>query len=265
MQIIKLNQMKKTIQILIIFGIIFMSCNQKKQRPEPGFYKNLYTHEILNKSEYNDLFGKLYKEYYDSIKGAPYITFQFESLIETKDSIIQPFKYDVRVGKEYKLRSRTYEKKGMSISSRIFKTIDGDSIQIGGNQTKPTVINLWFIGCRGCVAEIPALNRLQEKYADKVNFIAITFDDKKDVLKFLRKKDFNYKHIASKDYRYKETSTEDYLKYIGSYPYPENIFIDRDGTIKYIEGGLPSNEDLDLVIKHFESIIDELLLPTKTI
>lgn len=240
-----------------------MSCKQKTKRIEPDFYKNLYTNEIINKSEYNDLFSKLYKEYNDSTKGSPYIAFQYENLIETKDSIIQLFTYDVRVGKEYKVRAHTYEKIGMSIPSRIFKTIDGDSIQIGGNQTKPIVINLWFIGCRGCVAEIPALNRLQEKYAGKVNFIAITFDDEKDVLKFLKKKDFNYKHISSKDYKYKESSTEDYLKYIGSYPYPENIFIDRNGTIKYIEGGLPDAWDLDLVIKHFESIIDELLLPTE--
>ena len=253
--------MKKTIQILIIFVIILMSCKQKTKRPEPDFYKNLYTHEIINKSEYNDLLSKLYEEYSDSTKGSPYITFKYESLIETKDSIIQPFKYDVRVGNEYKVRAHTYEKIGMSISSRIFKTIDGDSIQIGGNQIKPMVINLWFIACGGCIAEIPALNRLQEKYADKVNFIAITFDDEKDVLKFLRKKDFNYKHIASQDDRDKETSIEDYLKYIGSYPYPETIFIDRNGTIKYIEGGLPHGEDLDLVIKHFESIIDELLIP----
>jgi thiol-disulfide isomerase/thioredoxin len=257
--------MKKTIQILIIFGILLMSCNKKKQRPEPGFYKNLYTNELLNKSEFNDLHAKLYKEYYDSVKGVPNISFFFERLIETKDSSIQPFKFDVRVGKEYKVRSRNYGKIGTNIHSRIFKTIDGDSIQIGGNQTKPTVINLWFIHCGGCIAEIPALNRLQEKYADKVNFIALTFDDEKDVLKFLIKKDFNYKHIASKEYKYGETNTEVYLKYIGSYPYPENIFIDRNGTIKYIEVGLPPAEDLDLVIKHFASIIDELLLPTKAI
>jgi thiol-disulfide isomerase/thioredoxin len=262
MQLLKVNRIKG-ILILIILGIVFMSCNQKKQRPEPGFYKNLYTNEILTKSEFDDLFGKLHKEYFDSIKGVPDITIQFENLIETKDSIIQPFKYDVRVGKEYKVRSRTYEKIGMNIPSRFFRTINGDSIQIGGHQTKPTVINLWFIGCGGCVAEIPALNRLQEKYADKVNFIALTFDNEKDVLRFLKKKEFNYKHIASKDYRDKETSTEDYLEYIGSYPYPENIFIDRDGTIKYIEGGLPHDVDLDLAIKHFASIIDELLLPVE--
>ncbi len=75
----------------------------------------------------------------------------------------------------------------MNIPSRIFKSLDGDSLQIGGKQTKPTVINLWFIRCGGCVAEILALNLLHKKYASKVNFIALADDDAKNVKKFLKK------------------------------------------------------------------------------
>ncbi len=243
--------------------VLMTSCQQNHKRPEPDYFKNLYTEEILNEYEFAQFYQSLKEEYYDSIEGFPYIGIRAEELIKKEDSIILPFKYDVRVGKDYKVRSRSYDKIGMNILPRIFKTIEGDSIQIGGNQEKPTVINLWFTTCGGCIAEMPALNRLQEKYADKVNFIAITGDDEKDVLKFLRKKNFNYKHIASKDISYKETSMENYIKYIGSYPYPENIFIDRKGTIRYVEGILPNEKDLDVAIQYFESIIEELLQPIK--
>jgi thiol-disulfide isomerase/thioredoxin len=144
----------------------------------------------------------------------------------------------------------------MDITPRTFQTLDGQIIRIGGKQSKPTLINLWFIACPGCVAEMPALNRLQEKYADKVNFLALTFDKKESVNNFLLKKSFNFKHI---------TNCRDFINKIGSKPYPENIFVDRNGTIRYIEGGLPPSENLDLVIKHFESILEELLQPTRVL
>ncbi|MBK9510889.1 MAG: TlpA family protein disulfide reductase [Cytophagaceae bacterium] len=102
------------------------------------------------------------------------------------------------------------------------------------------------------VAEIPALNKLQENYADKVNFIAITFDDDKKVLRFLKNKEFNFKHI---------TNANQFIEYIGTKPYPENIFIDKDGFIRNIEGGLVKTR-FRFRAKYFGSIIEKLLLPT---
>ena len=85
---------------------------------------------------------------------------------------------------------------------------------------------------------------------DKVNFVAMTFENKRSVLSFLKKKEFNCKHI---------TDANDYINQIATKPYPENIFIGRDGHIKYIEGGLADSKDLDSVIKYFESIFENLL------
>ncbi|WP_339625591.1 TlpA disulfide reductase family protein [uncultured Winogradskyella sp.] len=75
----------------------------------------------------------------------------------------------------------------MQIQQEIFTSIDGEKISLAGNQSKPTLINLWFIQCPGCIAEMPALNRLKEKYEDKVNFISLTFEQEDDVRKFLKK------------------------------------------------------------------------------
>ncbi|MBK6979928.1 MAG: TlpA family protein disulfide reductase [Cytophagaceae bacterium] len=244
--------MKITIQYLLIGIILLSSCGQNR-RPKPDFYKNLYTQEILNKTQYLELIKSLSAKYNDSTKTIPDIKIHFKSLEISNDSIIQPFKYDVRIGNEYIVRADSFEKIGMKISPKTFLTTNGERIQIGGKQTKPTLINLWFVECGGCVAEIPALNKLQENYADKVNFIAITFDDDKKVLRFLKNKEFNFKHI---------TNANQFIEYIGTKPYPENIFIDKDGFIRNIEGGLGKNEDLDLETKYFGSIIEKLLLPT---
>jgi len=245
--------MKTKVLIFSIFLILFLGCKQKYKRPTPNFYKNLFTEELLSESEFKQLIDSLHEKKFDSIKGVKNITMHFYKLIISNDSVIQTFNYDVRVGNEYLVRAESFEKIGMEISPQTFITTNGDSIQIGGKQTKPTLINLWFVECGGCVAEIPALNKLQEKYADKVNFIAITFDDEKKVMSFLKRKEFNFKHI---------TNAVKFIEYIGSKPYPENIFINRDGFIQNIEGGLSNHEDLDLVIKYFDSIIEKLLLPT---
>lgn len=246
--------MRRLISLLLILTASISVFAQKKGRPEPNFYRNLYTGDILNKKEFEEFRQALYTDFNDSIRRNVNITLRFMSLKISNDSMIQSFNYDLRVGNEYKKRANTYDKIGKDITPRTFQTLEGQNIEIGGKQLKPTLINLWFIGCRGCVEEIPALNLLKEKYADKVNFVALTFNKKESVEHFLSKKNFNFTHIPN---------CEDFIKKIGSYPYPENIFIDRNGIIRYIEGGLPPSENLDLVIKHFESIIDELLLQTR--
>ena len=97
---------------------------------------------------------------------------------------------------------------------------------------------------------MPALNLLKSKYADDVNFLALTFDKNEDVIKFLDRKEFDFTHLTNK---------EEFIQKIATKPYPENIFIDKNGVIKYIEGGIGSGDNLNLVIEHFEKILEELV------
>lgn len=217
------------------------------------YFENLYTGEILTKQEYKNFSDSLlrmsanFKET-DSLKREMTLATIIQSLGQRNDSTILSFKYTIRIGNEYLVRDASYEKIGMLVPVQSFETITGEKIQLGGEQEKPTVINLWFVGCTGCVAEMPALNKLQRKYGDKVNFVSLTFDSEGKVKKFLTKKEFNYKHISD---------AEDYIKLIGTQPYPENIFISKKGNIEYIEGGIPENNEKSL--KHFESLIEQLL------
>ena len=236
----------KKIFILIIL-VLGTSCNS--ERPEPNFYKNRYTGEILNKTEFEVFRNSLLPKNNDSLKKS-HLSFSFYESEKSADSIIQHFKYDLRIGDKYIIRAKEYEKIGMKISPQSFTSIDGRKILIGGEQEKPTLINLWFIHCPGCIAEMPALNKLKEKYLDKVNFVALTFEKENDVLKFLKKKDFNFTHIAN---------IENFINDIGSNPYPESIFIDKNGYITNIEGVLPDHKDLNLSIEYFELIINKLL------
>jgi thiol-disulfide isomerase/thioredoxin len=235
-------------QLLLIFTLLFIiSCN--KERPEPNFYKNLYTDEILNKTEFLE-FGKSLLKKNSTSNEKPHLNWVFFKSEKSSDSIIQNFKYDLRIGDKYLVRSKNYEKIGMKVPKQDFKSIDEEKVVIGGIQNKPTLINLWFIKCPGCIAEMPELNRLKEKYSKKVNFISLTFEKEEDILDFLKKRKFEFTHIAN---------VRNFIDKIGSFPYPENIFIDKNGYITNIEGGIPHSENVDLSIQYFERIIKKLL------
>jgi thiol-disulfide isomerase/thioredoxin len=217
------------------------------------YHKNLYTGEILTKEEYKKFKDSLLTmsvtfKVTDSLKREMILSIINQEMGIRHDSTILSFKYTIRVGNEYLVRENSFEKIGTPVPVQSFLTITGEKIQLGGEQEKPTVINLWFVGCTGCVLEMPALNKLQEKYGDKVNFIAMTFDSEGKVKRFLTKKEFNYKHVAD---------VEDYIKLIGTQPYPENIFINKSGFIENIEGGIPENDEKSL--RYFESLIEKLL------
>ena len=200
--------------------LLFSACLRKNQKVD--FYENLFTNELISAADFRTFQKNIVKVYSDSTGGKANITFILYSVYASEDLAICPFKYDVRVGKNYIVQAddSRNQKIDMKVEPHILTSIKGDFITVGGIQSKPTMINLWFIACPGCVAEMPTLNELKKKYADKVNFIAITFEEKKRIESFLTSKKFDFTHISN---------AEDFIKYIGTKPYPESIFIDRNG------------------------------------
>ena len=76
-----------------------------------------------------------------------------------------------------------------SLKVPLFNAVDmnGDSIILNRCLGKVVVINFWNTHCKPCIAEMPSLNKLMNKYKDKeVVFIAITEDGKIQVQKFFQ-------------------------------------------------------------------------------
>ena len=99
---------------------------------------------------------------------------------------------------------------------------------------KPTLINIWFIECAPCIEEIPLLNRLQERYNERINFVAITFQDSEKVKKYLLNSDFNFTHLVN---------AKSYIRQLGLITYPKTIIIDKNLRVVNIESGLVSNKN----------------------
>lgn len=65
--------------------------------------------------------------------------------------------------------------KGSCIDNFNFKSIQGDSLSMY-SFNKPIFIFLFASFCKPCMAEIPAINYLFEKYSKKIEFLGITCD-----------------------------------------------------------------------------------------
>ena len=114
---------------------------------------------------------------------------------------------------------------------------------------KPTMINFWFTRCAPCIDEMPVLNKIKEKYKDDFNFIAITYEKKEDVEKFLEKHPFDFEHLIN---------AKGFTDQLGFQSYPMNLFLDKNGVLKYVKGGIPyeSKEGKELKMGEGNEIIE---------
>ncbi len=95
---------------------------------------------------------------------------------------------------------------------------------------KVTLINLWFTSCPPCITEIPYLNYLKDIYTDEVNFVAITFDPKDKVERFLTRKPFHFEHLVD--------GTVYLHKDLNNNAFPKLIIIDKKGQVRFVENGV---------------------------
>ncbi len=103
---------------------------------------------------------------------------------------------------------------------------------------KIVVMNFWFVECPPCVAEMPSLNKLVEKYYnnDKVIFLSVANTSKEKIKNFLTKKEFKYAHVA-------QEQSKHYLSDWGINAYPQNVVVNR-GIIGFsFSGGSNTNDD----------------------
>ncbi|MGH9821019.1 MAG: peroxiredoxin family protein [Pyrinomonadaceae bacterium] len=121
-------------------------------------------------------------------------------------------------------------------------TINGKFLKAGDLKGKVVVFNFWFIGCPGCMEELPKLNSLAAKYHDNgnVQFIAVAPNTAQELRQFLAQQKFDYQMIGS------GTSVIDLFNFIG---FPRNIVIGKDGKIVYWRTTVRAWDKFDSVIQ----------------
>jgi thiol-disulfide isomerase/thioredoxin len=130
---------------------------------------------------------------------------------------------------------------GQSLPNERLTDLDGHVKQLTETvdpQKKLTVLDFWGTWCLPCIKLIPDIKRMHLKYADKVNFISIAFDeDSKRVKKFVDSSQISWSQ-AFVSYDDRKGSIVDNLN-IHAFP----TIIVLDGNNKIIYRNSPSSLD----------------------
>ncbi|WP_412466569.1 TlpA family protein disulfide reductase [Pedobacter sp. KLB.chiD] len=108
--------------------------------------------------------------------------------------------------------------KGLTINKKRFSNIN--------LKNQLVVINFWFEKCPPCIAEMPELNQLVDKYGKMaVRFIGITHDSPASAKQFQKRNGYKYEIVS--------LSKDAIRKLNINHGFPSNVLVGKDGKIIY--------------------------------
>jgi len=118
-----------------------------------------------------------------------------------------------------------YQMKGKPFPNFHYVDLNGKVYTTANTKGKIVVLKAWFTSCIPCVAEMPELNKLVDKYKNRkdIIFVSIAFDSKEKLQKFTKRTLFKYAIVpVSMDY------IQDTLHGTG---YPIHWVINKQGVV----------------------------------
>ena len=107
-------------------------------------------------------------------------------------------------------------------------SLEGQKFELAALRGKVVVMNFWFTGCEPCVAEMPRLNALVNKFKHEgVVFIAPSWDNPATLRSFLKDHKFKYHVVPNAA----EMIINTYRDESPNTVFPTHIVIDREGKI----------------------------------
>ena len=163
---------------------------------------------------------------------------------------IAPFKYE-KPGVVIRWRTGSAKEKsttdliGEALPNFAFETADAQQKTPADFKGKKIVYVAWASWCPDCQQELPILNTLKEKYADKVEFVGVAMISQKEPIengkKYLKEHSLSLNYYADVD--------SSFQKYHEITEIPTLIFVDKDGNIVKKTAGVLTQEELETYIK----------------
>lgn len=101
---------------------------------------------------------------------------------------------------------------------------NGKSFVLSENKGKVVLINFWATWCGPCVEELPAIEKLQKEYGDKIEIVAVNYgEDKKTVDEFLKDKNYTFKVAYDENMDICNTYPSDGIPYL--------VVVDKEGKV----------------------------------
>ncbi|SFG89661.1 TlpA family protein disulfide reductase [Pedobacter insulae] len=155
--------------------------------------------------------------------------------IYSKDSLINyklakiPAKSPEYAGAYIRQDSRNalvhFKMEGKPIPAFNFTDIDGKLYSSENTKGKIVLFKCWFINCPACILEMPALNKMVQKYKgrDDILFVSLAIDPKEPLQTFLKKTQFDYSTVPNQ-----KKYMDEQLKV---FAYPHHFLINKKGIL----------------------------------
>ena len=110
---------------------------------------------------------------------------------------------------------------------------------------KYVIIDFWGSWCGPCISEMPKMKKYYEKYNDKIEFVGIACNDRKDSWeKFIKDNQLNWVHLLN------DVSKNDISALYGVTSYPTKFILDKEGGII---------EKFEGIENDFYKVVDEII------
>jgi peroxiredoxin len=115
--------------------------------------------------------------------------------------------------------------------------ISGGTLNTRDLAGKIVVYNLWYVGCAGCMEEIPKLNAIVDEFPDVV-FIGMSLSKSAEIARFVAKNPFKYRIVpgVGKEIliNFGKTDKSGEL----NVEFPTHVVVDRGGFIEFRASGI---------------------------
>jgi cytochrome c biogenesis protein CcmG/thiol:disulfide interchange protein DsbE len=113
----------------------------------------------------------------------------------------------------------------------------GPTVDPAALRDRPTVVNLWATWCLPCQKEMPALQRIHERFGDQVRFLGVdSRDDAGKAVEFLRTVGVTYAQTVDPD--------GELLRQLGIPGLPVTVVLDSDGRVAHQKIGEITESEL---------------------
>lgn len=136
---------------------------------------------------------------------------------------------------------------GLPAPDLTLKDLSGKSVSLGDYKGKVVLVNFWATWCVPCLAEIPELIEMQQKYGSKgfvILGLAMDEEGKSVVAPWVEKQRFDVKgQKLAMNYPILLGNDEAANKFGGLIGYPTSVLITRDGKqLKRVTGPISADE-----------------------
>lgn len=235
--------------VILILSILLFSCKEKSEKvenlePKVNFnetesdftswwayhsYNISLSSDFTGLNENTDTLDK--KQFLEKLITGNYIPLKLKSndRLETYKLFRLDSSADKSIGSTIKNESlislNHLKMEGLPLPEFEFTDLNGNIYTNINTKGKTIVLKTWFINCKACIAELPELNELVEKYKQSTDivFLSLALDSKAELENFLQKKDFEYKIVPNQK--------EFIDKKLNLHMYPTHIIVDENGIV----------------------------------